>query len=237
MKQNIKKYRCLIVEDEPIAAEIIASFIERDNELELVEICSDAIYAHSVLKNQSVDLLFLDLHLPILKGFDFLRKLPDPPAVIVTTAYHDYALEGYELDVVDYLLKPIPFERFEKAVQKFKHFIKAEEALLEHSDRDYILVQLAKRQLKIYLDDIFYIESFREYIVIHTKADDIKIKMPISKIEELLDKNKFKRVHKSYIVSHDKIEVYSAKELIVNGTKIPVGRAFKEPENKNINFS
>jgi two-component system, LytTR family, response regulator LytT len=233
----MKKYKCLIVEDEPIAAEIIASFIERDKELELVQICSDAINAHSVLKHQAIDLMFLDLHLPILKGFDFLRKLTDPPAVIVTTAYHDYALEGYELDVVDYLLKPIPYERFDKAIQKFKHFLKAEEALFEHSERDYILVQLAKRQLKIYLDEIFFIESFREYIVIHTKNEDVKVKMPISKIESILDPKRFKRVHKSYIVSQDKIEVYSANELIINGNKIPVGRTYKEPENKNINFS
>lgn len=233
----MKKYKCLIVEDEPIAAEIIASFIERDKELELVQICSDAINAHSVLKHQAIDLMFLDLHLPILKGFDFLRKLTDPPAVIVTTAYHDYALEGYELDVVDYLLKPIPYERFDKAIQKFKHFLKAEEALFEHSERDYILVQLAKRQLKIFLDEIFFIESFREYIVIHTKNEDVKVKMPISKIESILDPKRFKRVHKSYIVSQDKIEVYSANELIINGNKIPVGRTYKEPENKNINFS
>ena len=233
----MKKYKCLIVEDEPIAAEIIASFIARDKELELVQICSDAINAHSVLKHQEVDLMFLDLHLPILKGFDFLRKLPDPPAVIVTTAYHDYALEGYELDVVDYLLKPIPYERFDKAIQKFKHFLKAEEALFEHSERDYILVQLAKRQLKLILDEIFFIESFREYIVIHTKNEDVKVKMPISKIESILDPKRFKRVHKSYIVSQDKIEVYSANELIINGNKIPVGRTYKESENKNINFS
>lgn len=237
MKQHSRKYRCLIVEDEPIAAEIVASFIARDEELKLVAICSDAIHAHSVLKNETVDLLFLDLHLPILKGFDFLRKLTDPPAVIVTTAYHDYALEGYDLDVVDYLLKPIPYDRFVKSVQKFKHFLKAEEALIEHSERNYILMHVGKRQFKIFSDDIFFIESFREYIVIHTKTEDVKIKMPISKIEDILDKNKFRRVHKSFIVSIDKIEVYAANELVVNGVKIPVGRTYKESENKNINFS
>ena len=227
MKQLHKKYRCLIVEDEPIAADIIAAFIEKDRELELVEICSDAINAHAVLKREAVDLLFLDLHLPILKGFDFLRKLDNPPEVIVTTAYHDYALEGYELDVIDYLLKPIPYDRFVKAVEKFKHFFKAEEALIQHSERDFILVQCGKRQVKIFSDDIFFIESFREYIVIHTKNEDVKIKMAISKIEEILDKRKFKRVHKSFIVSQDKVEVFSANELVVKAVKIPVGRTYK----------
>lgn len=231
MKQQDKKYKCLIVEDEPIAADIIAAFIEKDPELELIEICADAIHAHSVLKKETVDLMFLDLHLPILKGFDFLRKLENPPEVIVTTAYHDYALEGYELDVIDYLLKPIPYQRFEKAVHKFKYFLKAEEALIEHSERDYILVHFGKRQIKLFSDDIFFIESFREYIVIHTKNEDVKIKMPISKMEEILDKKKFKRIHKSYIVAQDKVEIYSANELIVNGVKIPVGRTYKDQEH------
>lgn len=228
MKQQFRKYKCLIVEDEPIAADIIASFIEKDEELELVQICSDAINAHAVLKREAIDLLFLDLNLPILKGFDFLRKLSNPPEVIVTTAYHEYALEGYELDIIDYLLKPIPYKRFEKAVHKFKCFLKAEEALVEHSERDYILVNLGKRQIKIFSDAIYFIESFREYIVIHTKTEDVKIKMPISKIEGILDNKKFRRVHKSYIVSQDKVEVYSANELIIKGVKIPLGRTYKE---------
>ena len=228
MKQFQKKYRCLIVEDEPIAADIIATFIEKDQELELVQTCSDAIHAHAVLKNESIDLLFLDLHLPILKGFDFLRKLENPPEVIVTTAYHEYALEGYELDVIDYLLKPIPYDRFVKAVGKFKHFLKAEDALLDYSARDHILLHLGKRQIKLFSDDIFYIESFREYIVIHTKNEDVKVKMPISRIEEILDKAKFKRVHKSYIIAQDKVEVFSANELIVKSVRIPVGRTYKD---------
>ncbi|WP_136668153.1 LytTR family DNA-binding domain-containing protein [Flavobacterium sp. H122] len=226
MKANTEKYRCLIIEDEPLAAEILSTFIGMDNKLELVEVCSDAIHGSAVLKRESIDLLFLDLHLPVLKGFDFLKKLENPPAVVVTTAYHEYAAEGFDLDVLDYLLKPIPLQRFQKAVGKFKQFIKTQEALLEFGEREFIVVSIAKKQHKIYLNDIFYIESFREYIVIHTKTDDIKVKMPISKIENMLDVSKFKRVHKSYIISLEKIEITSSAEVTVNSTKIPVGRSY-----------
>lgn len=226
MKATHKRYKCLIIEDEPLAAEILSTFIVMDEELELIEICSDAIHANTLLKSEHIDLLFLDLHLPILKGFDFLRKFENPPLVIVTTAYHEYALEGFELDVLDYLLKPIPLGRFQKSVYKFKQFLKAQEALIEFAEREFIVVNIAKRAHKIYLNEILYIESFREYIVIHTKTANIKVKMAISKIENILDNSKFKRVHKSFIVSLEKIEIKSSAELIVNGTKIPIGRTF-----------
>lgn len=226
MKTTSKKYRCLVIEDEPLAAEILSTFIARDEQLELVEICSDAIHGNTLLKRESIDLLFLDLHLPILKGFDFLRKVENPPLVIVTTAYHDYAVEGFDLDVLDYLLKPIPYERFQKSLLKFKQFFKAQEALIEFAEREFIVVNIAKKSHKIYLNEILYIESFREYIVIHTKTTNIKVKMAISKIENSLDASKFKRVHKSFIVSLEKIDIKSSAELIVNGTKIPIGRSY-----------
>lgn len=226
MKSPIKRYKCLIIEDEPLAAEILSTFIATDEELELVGICSDAIHGNALLKKDSIDLLFLDLHLPILKGFEFLRKLEKPPLVIVTTAYHEYALEGFDLDVLDYLLKPIPLIRFQKAIHKSKQFLIAQEALIQFSSREFIVVNIAKKEYKIYLNDIIYIESFREYIVIHTKEKNIKVKMPISKMESILDSSRFKRVHKSYIVSLEKIDIRSSTEIIMNGCRIPVGRSY-----------
>ncbi|MDR3025418.1 LytTR family DNA-binding domain-containing protein [Chryseobacterium sp.] len=222
-----KKYNCIIVEDEPIAAEILESFISRDQELNLVGKCADALYASSLLSIHEVDLMFLDLHLPVVKGFDFLRKIKNPPFVIVTTAYHQYAVEGYELDIVDYLMKPIPYERFQTAIGKFKYLMEAEDALLEVSERDYIFINSGKKQIKIILQDIFYIESLREYIHIHTKTETFTFKMPISKIEEILNPKMFTRIHKSYIISKDKIEVKSANIIQINGKKIPVGRTYK----------
>ncbi|SFN24412.1 two component transcriptional regulator, LytTR family [Chryseobacterium oleae] len=222
-----KKYNCIIVEDEPIAAEILENFVSRDEELHLVAKCSDAVYAGSLLNRHEIDLMFLDLHLPVVKGFDFLKKLKNPPLVIVTTAYHQYAVEGYELDIVDYLMKPIPYDRFVKAVEKFKYLMNAEEALLEAADREHIFISSGKKQIKIILHDIFFIESLREYIHIHTKAGTITVKMPISRIEENLDPKMFIRIHKSYIISRSKIEVCSASMIQVNGKKLPIGRTYK----------
>ncbi|KFF26919.1 LytR/AlgR family response regulator transcription factor [Chryseobacterium vrystaatense] len=222
-----KKYNCIIVEDEPIAAEILENFISRDEDLHLVAKCSDAVYAGSLLNRHEIDLMFLDLHLPVVKGFDFLKKLKNPPLVIVTTAYHQYAVEGYELDIVDYLMKPIPYDRFTKAVEKFKYLMNAEEALLEAADREHIFISSGKKQIKIVLHDIFFIESLREYIHIHTKAGTITVKMPISRIEESLDPKMFIRIHKSYIISKSKIEERSASIIQVNGKKLPIGRTYK----------
>lgn len=222
-----KKYNCIIVEDEPIAAEILENFVSQDKELNLVGKCADAVYASSLLSMHDVDLMFLDLNLPVIKGFDFLKKIKNPPFVIVTTAYHQYAVEGYELDVTDYLMKPIPHSRFVTAVGKFKHLMEAEEALLEIADRDFIFINSGKRQIKITLLDIFYIESLREYINIHTKAETFTFKMPISKIEESLNPKMFVRIHKSYIVSKSKVEVKSANMMQINGKKLPIGRTYK----------
>lgn len=222
-----KKYNCIIVEDEPIAAEILENFVSRNEQLHLLAKCSDAVYAGNVLNRHEIDLMFLDLHLPVVKGFDFLKKLKNPPLVIVTTAYHQYAVEGYGLDIVDYLMKPIPYDRFTKAVEKFKYLMNAEEALLEAADREHIFISSGKKQIKIVLHDIFYIESLREYIHIHTKAGTVTVKMPISRIEESLDPKLFIRIHKSYIISKTKIEVRSASMVQVNGKKLPIGRTYK----------
>lgn len=228
MNDNPKKYKCIIIEDEPIAADIIENFISRDKDFQLIGKCSDAVYASSLLSMYNIDLMFLDLHLPVVKGFDFLKKVKNPPFVIVTTAYHQYALEGYELDVLDYLLKPIPYDRFLMAIEKFKYMMEAEDALLEVASKEYIFINIAKRQIKIFLNDIFYIESLREYIKIYTKSETYVVKMPISRIEENLDKNLFLRIHKSFIISKLKIESKTANEFVINGKKIPVGRTYKQ---------
>ncbi|OCA72179.1 DNA-binding response regulator [Chryseobacterium artocarpi] len=222
-----KKYNCIIVEDEPIAAEILETFISRDPELHLVGKCADAVYASNLLNIHEVDLIFLDLHLPVVKGFEFLRTLKNPPLVIVTTAYHQYAIEGYDLDIVDYLLKPIPYDRFVTSIGKFKYLMDAEDALLEMAERDYIFINSGKKQVKIILQDVFYIESLREYINIHTKTETFTFKMPISRIEESLSSALFTRIHKSYIISRSKMEVKSATFVQIKGKKLPIGRTYK----------
>lgn len=222
-----KKYNCIIIEDEPIAAEIIENYILQNDDLIIIGKCADAVHAANILSFNKVDLLFLDMNLPVVKGFEFLKKLKDPPFTIVATAYQEYALKGYEFDIVDYLMKPVSYERFQIALNRFRHLAEAEEALMGVANSEYIFLSIRKKQYKIYLEDIYYIESFREYITVHTKKESVTVKMPISKMENMLSAAKFIRIHKSYIVSLKKIEGFSAGEIIVNNKRLPIGRTYK----------
>lgn len=228
------QYNCLIVEDEPLAAEVIRDYIAQVPFLVLKEICSDAIYAMEVLQREHIDLMFLDLHLPRLKGFDFLKSLKTSPQVIVTTAYHEYALTGYEYNVLDYLLKPVEFSRFLTAVNKLMPGEKSEPqalAPLPPPERKCLFFNVNKRKIKVYLDEILYIESRREYINIYTIGGMIVTKMQLNRVEELLPTGHFIRVHRSFIVARQQIRAFTAIDVEVNGQSIPVGRSYKELVN------
>jgi DNA-binding LytR/AlgR family response regulator len=175
--------------------------------------------------------MFLDIHLPKLKGLDFLESLKTPPHVIVTSAYKDYALEGYELNVIDYLLKPIRFNRFLKAVNKLEQH---KDVALPSSDsnvlaeRKSFFFNVGKKRVKIFLDEILYIESLREYVRITTKDKSILTKFQLNEIEELLSKNNFIRIHRSFIAAKDKITAFTATDVEINNKSIPIGRSYKE---------
>jgi DNA-binding LytR/AlgR family response regulator len=228
----MKKYSCLIVEDEPIAAEVLQDYIGQIAMLDLVAVCRDALYAIDLLQEKQVDLIFLDIHLPRLKGLDFLKTLNTPPKVIITSAYPQYALEGFELNVLDYLLKPIEFSRFLAAVNKMKlstvQGSNTAGQVIGMEDRPHQFFNVSKRQIKIYFDDIHFIESQREYIRIVTKTKSILTKMQISEIEALLPQSDFIRIHRSYIVSRKNIESFSQSEVEVGTQKLPIGRNYKE---------
>ena len=218
----MQKYKCIIVEDEPIAAEVLQDYIAQISFLDLRGTCRDAIYAMELMQKEKIDVIFLDIHLPKLKGFDFIRTLKDPPRIIITSAYQEYALEGYELNVIDYLLKPVEFSRFLAAVNKLRHH-----ELPQHAN-PYLFFNVSKKQVKVYIDEILYIESVREYIRITTRDKTILTKMQLGEIEDALPKGSFIRVHRSFIVSKSKIESYSPSEIEIAGTKIPIGRNYKE---------
>jgi len=226
----MKKYSCIIVEDEPIAAEVLEDYISQIPFLELKGTCSDAIYAMEKLQKENIDLIFLDIHLPKLKGFDFIKTLKNPPSIIITSAYEEYALKGYELNVTDYLLKPIEFNRFLMAVNKLNRKEPNEKpAGVSHViDKEHLFFNVSKKLVKIYLDDILYIESLREYIRITTKEKNILTKMQLGEIEEMLPKNSFLRVHRSFIVSKPKIDAFSPAKIEINGKILPIGRNYKE---------
>jgi two-component system LytT family response regulator len=221
--------RCIIVEDEPLAAKVLSDYIAQVPFLQLQGTFKDAILATEFLRDNTVDLIFLDIHLPKLKGMAFLKTLPDPPAVIITTAYHQYAVEGFNLNVTDYLLKPFDFERFLNAVNKVKVGQPEKPEAVESSDvKEYLFLNVQKKKVKILFSEIAYIESQREYIKIVTTKNEYTTKMSTHEIESLLPQALFKRIHRSFIVSLQKIDSYTAEVVEVNGVSIPIGRGYRE---------
>jgi len=225
------KYNCIIVEDEPLAADVLADYIKQVPFLQLKKICSDAIYAMEELQSHKIDLIFLDIHLPKLKGIEFLESLKHPPFVIITSAYKDYALEAFDLNVIDYLLKPIRFNRFLKAVNKLNEqgtITRPSELQTSESERLYLFFNVGKKKIKVNLDEILYIESLRDYIRITAKDKTLYTKFQLSEIEVLLANNNFLRVHRSFIVAKDKITAFTATNVEINNKEIPIGRNYKE---------
>jgi DNA-binding LytR/AlgR family response regulator len=218
---------CLIVEDEPLAATILEDYVQQVPYLRLTGRCADAMQALEALQEAPVDVLFLDIHLPGLKGLDFLRSLQYPPQVILTTAYHEYALESYDLNAVDYLLKPIDFERFVKAVQKLKR--PTATATATATSRSFQFFNVNKKMVRVWLDEIQYVESLKEYVRIFLPGGkSIVTKMQLGELEKSLEGFGFLRVHRSFIVALRHIEAFTATEVTAGGKEIPVGRQYKE---------
>ena len=225
----MSKIKCIIIEDEPLATKVLVDYISQVPFVELMETFKDALLAIEYLRDQTVELIFLDIHLPKLKGMAFLKTLVNPPSVIITTAYHQYAVEGYSLNVTDYLLKPFDFERFLVAINKVKLAQSARTELQEPKPgKDHLFVTWQKMKVKILHADIIYIESQKEYIRIVTTKKEYYSKMSTHEIEAVLPPQLFKRIHRSFIISVSKIESYNAEQVEVNGISIPVGRAYKD---------
>lgn len=221
------KYKCIIVDDEPLARELIASHLVNFENFELTNSFENALKAYSFLETNTVDLIFLDIEMPLLKGNDFLKKLKNPPKVIFTTAYREYAIEGYELNVIDYLLKPITFDRFFVSIEKFKQ-LQLPKKEIKAAVENHIFVANGSKNIKIVLDEILYIESLKDYITIHFEnGKSHHIKQNISVFEKLLGIN-FIRIHRSFIIQTTKLTAYSKNEIEINGTEIPIGNSYKE---------
>lgn len=253
----MEKIRCLAVDDEPLALDILANYINKMPSLTLVKTCTDPLEALSLIQQGKVDLLFLDIQMPTLTGIQFLRVMNGKCKTILTTAYSEYALEGYEYDVADYLLKPISFERFLKAVQKAvgqlavvseQPSVSREQPLVgssqssignENTDTlssptttqqqlDFIFVKTEYKIQKINLSDILYLEGLKDYVSIYTTAERILTLQTMKKMEEMLPSNRFVRVHKSYIVSLEKIETIERQRIFIGKNTIPVGDSFQK---------
>ncbi len=224
----MSKLTCIVVEDEPLAAKVLSGYIGRVPFLDLQGTFRDAFLAAEYLRDHSVDLMFLDIHLPKLKGMAFLKTLPHPPAVVVTTAYHQYAVEGFNLNVTDYLLKPFEFERFLVAVNKVKTAQGSRSQAGENPEKDFIFLTVQKKRVKILFAEIVYVESQREYVKVVTTRREYLAKMSTHEIEGLLPAQLFKRIHRSFIISLEKVESYTAEEVEVNGVSIPIGRGYRD---------
>jgi DNA-binding LytR/AlgR family response regulator len=227
----MQTYKCIIIEDEPLAAEVLQDYIRQVPFLELACCCSDAFYAMESLQKFHIDLMFLDIHLPKMKGLDLIKVLKEPPKIIITSAYQEYALQGYEFNVIDYLLKPIEFSRFLKAVNKIeqtKETTLLARPVVQPAERPFLFFNVGKKKVKVFLDEILYIESMKEYIRVNTKSKSVLTKFKLSHVDELLKENNFLRIHRSFIVAKDKIEAFSATEVELGGKRLPIGRSYKE---------
>ena len=222
-------FNCLIIEDEPLAAEILRDYIHEVSDLHLVAICRDVMTASGYLRSHQVDILFVDIHLPKIKGTDFIKSIQNQYHVILTTAYDQYALEGFNLNVTDYLLKPIEFNRFLQAIQKIRKNGNAGVVPAEVSGKgSFQFFNVDKRQVKVFLEDILFVESIKDYIKIHLQEKHIVTKMQIGEFETAIPQPNLLRVHKSYIINLNKVTAYSANHIEIGNHHIPIGRTYKE---------
>lgn len=220
--------RCLIVDDEPLAQEVIENYILRVSDLQLVKKCDDAMQAFDVLRKEKIDLIFLDIQMPVIDGLGFLKSMKNTPSVIITTAFPQHALESYDFDVVDYLLKPISFERFLKAVHKVLDFKKISHAEGSESNPDYLFLKVDSKLVRVNFSDILYIEGMKDYLKVFLKDKFLVVHMTMKKIEEMIPRNKFVRVHKSYIVSLPAIKSIVGNYIELSDKQIPIGANYKD---------
>jgi DNA-binding LytR/AlgR family response regulator len=233
------KINCLVVDDEPPALEVLRKYIESVPSLVLVGLCGNAVEALAMLQQQSIDILFLDIQMPQILGTDFIRTLTNPPKIIFTTAYRKYAVEGFDLDAVDYLLKPISFERFLKAVNKtMKTSLKqpgySDGTAMNENEivNTHIHFRADRKILKVALDDILYFESLKDYIKVVTKTKTILTKHSISSLEENLPEPGFLRIHRSYIVAVNKIEYFTNEIVGIGKQELPISRMYRHEVEK-----
>jgi DNA-binding LytR/AlgR family response regulator len=227
------KLRCLLIDDEPPALKVLASYIDNINSLEIVGQCKNAIEALDILHNKPVDVIFLDIKMPKIMGTEFLKNLSNPPKVIFVTAYRDYAVDGYELDAVDYLVKPVSFERFIKAITRLNRVIGKESVHTADesspTSEAFVYLKVDRNMKKIFVNEIVYIESWKDYIKLFlTNNTMVLVKQSISSMENLLSEFKFIRIHRSYMVSLNKISGYSAISVEIGKKEVPIGRLYKQ---------
>jgi len=230
------KTTCLIIDDEPLAIDVIRSYIEQINDIEVVNSFSNAIDGLNFLKDNEVDLIFLDINMPLLDGLSFIKSLQNPPLIIITTAHSEFAVEAYELDLLDYLVKPISLPRFLKAVNKvfkIKNSQNSPSKLI--NERPYLFVKIDKKKMKkIYLDEILVIESLKDYLKITTVSNRYIIHQTLSSFTDLLPSKNFIRIHRSYTIAIDKIDTIEGNSVEIAGIRYIIGRTYIDDVKSSI---
>jgi two-component system LytT family response regulator len=226
----MKKIRCLLVDDEPLAISLLQKHISQLDFMEVAGTCPNALKAMEFLKKTQIDLMFLDIRMPAINGIDFLRMLRDPPKVIITTAYREYALDGYDLDIVDYLLKPITFDRFFKATERYlrNSNLPISQPVQATTGPSGIYIKSAHKNIKLNPDDILYMESLKDYVKIYTTGTTITTKYKISDMEVTLADKGFLRVHRSFIVNLKHLSAFTSSDVEIGKIEIPIGESYKE---------
>jgi len=229
-----KRYQCLIVDDEKLARELIATHLEQLDQFELIASCSSAIEASQYLNQQTIDLMFLDIEMPVLNGTDFYKSLSYKPKVIFTTAYRDYALDGFDLNAVDYLLKPIVFSRFFKAIEKYLNTVEPKaitSANSNQSENDYLFIRSERKNVKVNFSEIVYIQSLKDYIKIFTRKKNYVVKNTITAFSKKLPNN-FIRTHRSYIINNEHITAMTKHDIELDDIEIPIGDKYRDIVDK-----
>lgn len=233
----MRKWKCLIVDDEPPAVKVLKSYAEALDYLEIIDACNNSFQAIDQLNNGQVDIMFLDVNMPKLPGTQLLKTIKNPPKVIFTSAHKDYAIEAFELDAVDYLLKPVSFERFLKAVNKVCK-VNPTGAEQTGNAAEFMYFRAERKMVKVFLDDITFIESYKDYIVIHRQKEPVlKVKYPIGSVENMLPRNLFLRIHRSYIVSVKQVTAFTNNDVEIGKTELPISRSYPDVFRKLTNDS
>jgi DNA-binding LytR/AlgR family response regulator len=223
------KIKCIIIDDEPLAAEVIVNHLSEFSNMELIGTFTNPMEALSTIESGGVDAVFIDINMPKMNGLDFIESLESTPYFIITTAYREYAVESFDLDVLDYLVKPIPFTRFLKSMNKLSQkFLsdKSTESSAQAVEKSFIFLKVDKKLIKIKFEDINYIESLKDYIKVFTKSGDYLAHKSLSAITEEIPKNQFLRLHRSFTVALDKIQALEGNSVLVTGKRIPIGRKY-----------
>ncbi|HAF28719.1 MAG TPA: DNA-binding response regulator [Bacteroidales bacterium] len=231
------KVKCVIIDDEPLARKLIKNHLSHFKQFEIVAECENAIEASFAIQNNQIDLLFLDIQMPEINGIDFLKSLTKKPKVIITSAYKEFAIDGFDLDVIDFILKPITLDRFFKAINKYldSNMISNYKEKPQYDSKNDILIKDSNKTYRIKPSEILYIEGMREYIKIITPSENIVTKMSLIKFFEQLNKEIFIRTHKSFIINRNNVKAFTASYVEINNKKIPIGRSYKIPTLEILN--